>query len=80
MITSALRKWVDKTAKLTNPDDVHWCSGSSEEFKKIVPEAVQFCHLQFDLDLSPDEPGKPQPWLSRLMKNCCTRFVKNIKK
>jgi phosphoenolpyruvate carboxykinase (GTP) len=27
-----LRKWIDKVAELTQPDEIYWCNGSDEEF------------------------------------------------
>src|SRR3981189_2993313 len=31
-----LRAWVDEVAALTEPDDVHWCDGSDEEFEQLA--------------------------------------------
>ncbi len=33
---SALQDWVDQVAKLTQPEDIHWCSGSEAEYKRLV--------------------------------------------
>src|SRR5437868_1425049 len=31
-----LREWVDEVAALTQPDDVHWCDGSDEEYEQLA--------------------------------------------
>ena len=33
---SALQDWVDRVAKLTQPEDIHWCNGSDAEYKRLV--------------------------------------------
>jgi phosphoenolpyruvate carboxykinase (GTP) len=33
---SALQDWVDSVARLTQPEDIHWCSGSESEYKRLV--------------------------------------------
>jgi phosphoenolpyruvate carboxykinase (GTP) len=33
---SALQDWVDSVARLTQPEDIHWCNGSESEFKRLV--------------------------------------------
>jgi phosphoenolpyruvate carboxykinase (GTP) len=33
---SALKAWVEKVAKLTQPDRIHWCDGSKEEFQHLI--------------------------------------------
>ncbi len=33
---SALQNWVDQVAKLTQPEDIHWCNGSDAEYKRLV--------------------------------------------
>ena len=33
---SALQDWVDSVAKLTQPEDIHWCNGSESEFKRLI--------------------------------------------
>jgi phosphoenolpyruvate carboxykinase (GTP) len=35
-----LRAWVDEVAALTDPDDVHWCDGSAEEFDRLASTLV----------------------------------------
>jgi len=31
-----LQAWVDQVARHTNPDAVHWCTGSDEEYQDLV--------------------------------------------
>ena len=31
-----LRAWVDEVAALTQPDDIHWCDGSTEEYDQLA--------------------------------------------
>lgn len=33
---SALQDWVDAVAKLTQPEEIHWCNGSEAEYKRLV--------------------------------------------
>ena len=33
---SALQDWVDQVAKLTQPEDIHWCNGSDAEYKRLI--------------------------------------------
>jgi phosphoenolpyruvate carboxykinase (GTP) len=35
-----LRSWVDEVAALTQPDDVHWCDGSAEEYEWLAQTLV----------------------------------------
>ncbi len=35
-----LREWVEEVAGLTQPDDVHWCDGSDEEFDHMMQQLV----------------------------------------
>src|SRR5690242_3876655 len=36
-----LRNWVDGVATLTQPDEVHWCDGSAEEYEWLVQTLVE---------------------------------------
>ena len=36
-----LRSWVEEVAAITQPDEVHWCDGSSEEYEWLVHTLVQ---------------------------------------
>jgi phosphoenolpyruvate carboxykinase (GTP) len=31
-----LRAWVEEVAALTQPDDIHWCDGSAEEYEQLA--------------------------------------------
>src|SRR3954447_4106533 len=35
-----LLAWVDEMAELTQPDDIHWCDGSSEEYDALAQKLV----------------------------------------
>ncbi len=35
-----LRAWVDEVAALTQPDEVHWCDGSAEEYDQLAQTLV----------------------------------------
>ncbi|HET7570925.1 MAG TPA: phosphoenolpyruvate carboxykinase (GTP) [Gammaproteobacteria bacterium] len=32
----ALSDWVDEVAALTQPDEIHWCTGSDEEYRQLI--------------------------------------------
>jgi phosphoenolpyruvate carboxykinase (GTP) len=34
----ALQEWVDGVARLTQPDDIHWCTGTDEEYAKLIEQ------------------------------------------
>src|ERR1044072_3724239 len=36
-----LLKWVEEVAELTQPDTVHWCDGSAEEYDRIAQKMVE---------------------------------------
>src|SRR5918912_1177093 len=36
-----LLAWVDEVAELAQPDDVHWCDGSDEEFDRLMQTLVE---------------------------------------
>ena len=35
-----LRAWVEEVAAITQPDDVHWCDGSVEEYEQLLAQLV----------------------------------------
>src|ERR1700712_4821061 len=35
-----LRAWAEEGAALTEPDDVHWCDGSAEEYDQLAQRLV----------------------------------------
>src|SRR3954468_15154800 len=36
-----LLAWVEKTAQLTQPDEIHWCNGSAEEYDHLCQVLVE---------------------------------------
>jgi phosphoenolpyruvate carboxykinase (GTP) len=36
----ALTEWVDEVARLTRPDNIHWCDGSDEEYRVLVEKML----------------------------------------
>jgi phosphoenolpyruvate carboxykinase (GTP) len=38
---AGLRAWVDEIAALTQPDDIHWCDGSAEEYDLLAQTLIE---------------------------------------
>lgn len=38
---TALQDWVDSVARLTQPEDIHWCTGSDAEYKRLINEMTR---------------------------------------
>src|SRR5438270_8568938 len=38
---AGLRAWVEEVAALTQPDDIHWCDGSAEEYDQLAKQMVE---------------------------------------
>ena len=37
---AGLRAWVEEVAALTQPDDIHWCDGSAEEYDQLAQQMI----------------------------------------
>jgi phosphoenolpyruvate carboxykinase (GTP) len=37
---AALQSWVDQVASQTQPDNIHWCSGSDDEYQELVQQML----------------------------------------
>ncbi|MBT8101812.1 MAG: phosphoenolpyruvate carboxykinase (GTP) [Gammaproteobacteria bacterium] len=37
---AALQSWVDQVASQTQPDSIHWCSGSDDEYQELVRQML----------------------------------------
>ena len=35
-----LISWVEEIAELTQPDSIHWCDGSAEEYDRLAQELI----------------------------------------
>ena len=35
---SALQQWVDEVASRTRPDNIHWCTGSDDEYRQLIEQ------------------------------------------
>ena len=35
-----LLNWVDQVAKLTSPEEVHWCNGSEQEYQNFIAQML----------------------------------------
>ena len=35
---STLQQWVDEVASLTRPENIHWCSGSEDEYQQLLSQ------------------------------------------
>jgi phosphoenolpyruvate carboxykinase (GTP) len=57
---TALQDWVDSVARLTQPEDIHWCTGSEAEYKRLINEMTR------SGDLVPlDQQNYPHCYLHR---------------
>lgn len=57
---SALQDWVDSVARLTQPEDIHWCNGSESEFKRLINQMQRSGDL-----LELDQEAYPHCYLHR---------------
>lgn len=57
---SALQDWVDSVAKLTQPEEIHWCNGSEAEYKRLVSQMKRSGEL-----IELDQESYPNCYLHR---------------
>jgi phosphoenolpyruvate carboxykinase (GTP) len=51
----SLNRWVEETARLTQPDHIHWCDGSDDEYRALVDSMLASGDLvQLDPDTHPN--------------------------
>ena len=63
-----LRAWVEEVAELTQPDAIHWCDGSAEEYDALcrgLVEAGAFERAFTDFDRCPPPPPCGPPYSQR---------------
>src|SRR5947209_10321937 len=54
-----LREWVEEVAALTQPDEIHWCDGSEEEYDQLAQALIDAGALQ-----SLSEEKRPHSFLA----------------
>lgn len=57
---AALQDWVDSVAKLTQPENIHWCNGSDSEYKRLINQMIRSGDL-----LELDQEHYPHCYLHR---------------
>jgi phosphoenolpyruvate carboxykinase (GTP) len=57
---AALQDWVDSVAKLTQPENIHWCNGTDAEYKRLINQMVRSGDL-----LELDQEQYPHCYLHR---------------
>src|SRR5437588_12786602 len=43
---AGLRGWVEEVAALTQPDEIHWCDGSAEEYDQLCQAMIDAGTIQ----------------------------------